>query len=308
MPSICWCARSRWKGSRRLPGFRECPAPMLLWWSRTRQRRSRRILPCSGCCGRSRISSGTTRIIMSGCAARRRCARLVQRKCSRPLAPSFKCQPDFVQERARDVLANRNPLPSEMSQTRFIPRFVLYCLAVAWFPNAVSSPPLRATEPNGAAGSEHDHGAGGSHVSRDFNGVLPTSENLTLRLNTDLGSVHIVPLQSGAPPVIRYTVHLETDARRGAAAELLDHYVFSAKTTPAGVEISGNLPQLPRGTGGAQVWVHFEVSVPASYSLDITTGTGDIDTFDVGGTATLVTEGGNIVGGRIGTNFMRGPG
>ena len=195
-----------------------------------------------------------------------------------------------------------------MSQTRFIPRFVLYCLAVAWFPNAVSSPPLRATEPNGAAGSEHDHGAGGSHVSRDFNGVLPTSENLTLRLNTDLGSVHIVPLQSGAPPVIRYTVHLETDARRGAAAELLDHYVFSAKTTPAGVEISGNLPQLPRGTGGAQVWVHFEVSVPASYSLDITTGTGDIDTFDVGGTATLVTEGGNIVGGRIGTNFMRGPG
>src|SRR4030095_6677370 len=68
-----------------------------------------------------------------------------------------------------------------------------------------------------------------------------------------------------------------------------------------------NLPQLSKGNG-AQFWVHFEIAVPASYSLDITTGAGDIQTVDVGGTATLVTEGGNIVGGRICANFVRGQG
>jgi len=165
---------------------------------------------------------------------------------------------------------------------------------------------LPANEPGATPAGEPE--GGGSHVTRDFSGVLPTSENLTLRLATDLGSVRIVPLPGGAPPVVRYTVHLETDAHRGAAGELLDHYAFSARTTAGGVEISGNLPQLSRAAGGAQFWVHFEVAVPQGYSLDINTGTGDIKTLDVGGTATLVTEGGNIVGGRIGTNFMREPG
>jgi TonB family protein len=185
-------------------------------------------------------------------------------------------------------------------------RIARYFLLGVWF-SLIASPPLPAKEPEVTV-VVHEPEAGGSHVTRDFSGVLPTSENLTLRLTTDLGSVLVVPLPTGAPPVVRYTVHLETDAHRGAAGELLDHYIFSAKTTSGGVEISGNLPQLSRATGGAQFWVHFELAVPPSYSLDINTGTGDIKTLDVGGTATLVTEGGNIVGGRIGTNFMLGSG
>ena len=145
---------------------------------------------------------------------------------------------------------------------------------------------------------------GGPHVTRDFNGTLPTGENLTLKLNTDLGSVRILPLEAGTTPVVRYSVHIETDARGATAAQLLDRYSFSAKNTAGGAEIIGNLPQLSKGNG-AQFWVHFEIAVPASYSLDVTTGAGDIQTSDVGGTATLVTEGGNIVSKRIGTNFGR---
>jgi len=145
---------------------------------------------------------------------------------------------------------------------------------------------------------------GGPHASKDLSGAIETRENLTLRLLTDLGSVRIVPLERGAPPVVRYSVHLETDARGSAAAQLLDRYALAAKGSPAGVEITGNLPPVPRGAG-AQFWVHFEVYVPASYSLDVASGAGDIQTFDVGGSATLSTEGGNIVGGRIGTNFSR---
>jgi TonB family protein len=162
---------------------------------------------------------------------------------------------------------------------------------------------LSAKDPEGnILGTEPPRDPGGRHVSRDFSGVLTTSENLTLHLYTDLGSVRIVP--ASGEPVVRYSVHVETDARGGLASQLLEHYVLNTKSAPTGVEINGNLPQLPRG-GNSQFWVHFEVSVPATYSLDVTTGAGDIQTADVGGTATLTTEGGNIVGGKIGTNLAR---
>jgi len=166
---------------------------------------------------------------------------------------------------------------------------------------------ISASEPGGHVVVVPEPGVepGGPHVTRDFDGTLSTGENLTLKLNTDLGSVRILPLKPGAPPVVRYSVHIETDARGSAAAQLLDRYALSARNTPAGTEITGNLPQLPRGSG-AQFWVHFEIAVPTTYSLDVTTGAGDIQTFDVGGTATLITEGGNIVGGKIGTNFPGG--
>ena len=146
---------------------------------------------------------------------------------------------------------------------------------------------------------------GGPHVARDFNGTLSTEENLTLKLNTDLGSVRIVQLKPGETPAVRYSVHIETDARGAAAAQLLDRYAITAKSTSSGAEITGNLPQLSKGNG-AQFWVHFEIAVPAGYSLDVTTGAGDIQTSDVGGTASLATEGGNIVAGRIGANFEAG--
>jgi len=162
-------------------------------------------------------------------------------------------------------------------------------------PNAIAVEPARGGEP------------GGVHVAKDFTGSLNTRENLLLKLNADLGSVRILVLEKGAAPMVRYKVHVETDARGAQASQLLEHYALSANNSGTGVEIKGNLPQqLNRGANAAQFWVHFEVYVPASYGLDVNTGAGDIQTSDVGGTATLVTEGGNIVAGRIATNFARG--
>jgi len=150
---------------------------------------------------------------------------------------------------------------------------------------------------------------GSAHASRDLNGVLDTQENLTLRLNTDLGSVHILTLGRGASPVVRYSVHIETDAREPLASQLLEHYVLSTKNLPSGIEITGSLPsQASHSVSSAQFWVRFEVTVPASFGLDINTGAGDIWTPDVGGAATLVTEGGNIVTGRLSTNSVEDPG
>jgi TonB family protein len=168
---------------------------------------------------------------------------------------------------------------------------------------AAEDPAAVIVEANGT-----EPGLGGAHFSKDLNGVLETNENLTLRLNTDLGSVHVVPLEKGAPPVVRYSVHIETDAHQPLAAQLLEHYVLSAASSPSGIEITGNLPQqASRGANGAQFWVHFEVSVPSTYGLDISTGAGDILTADVGGVATLATEGGNIVTGELSTNLSEGP-
>lgn len=194
-----------------------------------------------------------------------------------------------------------------MTESCFIPRIARRHLVTAILLAAASALAISATEPgvHVVVVPERIVEPGGPHVARDFNGTLSTNENLALKLNTDLGSVRILPQKPGATPEVRYSVHIETDARGAAAAQLLDRYSFSAKNTASGAEIIGNLPQLSKGNG-AQFWVHFEITVPASYSLDVTTGAGDIQTFDVGGTASLVTEGGNIVGGRIGTNFVRG--
>jgi TonB family protein len=151
---------------------------------------------------------------------------------------------------------------------------------------------------------EHASAPGSGHVTKDLTGFVDTDENLTLRLNADLGSVHIITLQRGEAPVVRYSVHIETDARQPLATQLLEHYVLSVQSSPSGIEITGNLPQqVSHGGNGAQFWVHFEVTVPASYGLDVSTGAGDILTSDVGGVATLVTEGGNIVTGQLSTNL-----
>jgi TonB family protein len=147
-------------------------------------------------------------------------------------------------------------------------------------------------------------------VSADRGGEFPTKDGLTLRLTTDLGSVKIVPLEPGAAAVVRYTAHIETDARAPLAEHLLEHYSLAAKATSAGVEISGTLPpQMARSYAiGAQFWVQFEVYVPRGYSVEVKTGGGDIETQDIGGTANLSTQGGNIRTGRIGVTGHPGMG
>jgi len=51
---------------------------------------------------------------------------------------------------------------------------------------------------------------------------------------------------------------------------------------------------IPRSGIWGAFWVQFEVAVPPGYNLEIKTDAGDIETLDIGGTATLFTQGGNI--------------
>jgi TonB family protein len=137
----------------------------------------------------------------------------------------------------------------------------------------------------------------------DRSGVLNTREGLTLKFIADEGSVKIITLERGATPVVRYSVHVETDLKINQAQQILERYSVSARNSPSGVEIVSALP--PQPPHGAQFSVHFEITMPANYNLDVNTEVGDIETTDIGGTASLVTQGGNIRTMRIGRNGMR---
>jgi TonB family protein len=100
-------------------------------------------------------------------------------------------------------------------------------------------------------------------------------------------------------------VHIETNARGPAAQQLLDGYVLKARPTNFGVELIGTLPPQSARSNEPQFWVQFEVTVPGGYGVDVNTEVGDIETQDIGGTASLRTQGGNIRAGRIGGSGLR---
>lgn len=186
-------------------------------------------------------------------------------------------------------------------------RVALFPALLPLFSAALLAPIVFAAEPSEPSSLERTLPAdpGSQHASVVRSGVLGTRDGLTLRLTTDLGSVNIVQIDAGAPPVVRYTVHIETDARGPAAQALLDSYTLKAKPSYAGVEITGTLPPQAARSADAQFWVQFEVAVPRGYNVEVITEAGDITTADIGGTASLHTQGGNIKTGKIGTSGVR---
>jgi TonB family protein len=177
-----------------------------------------------------------------------------------------------------------------------------FLFSLAWL-----APPVFAAEAKEPAAIEHTQPAdpGSQHASAVRSGVMDTKDGLTLRLTTDLGSVSIVQVEAGAASVVRYTVHIETDARGPAAKQLLETYSLKAKSIASGVEITGMLPPQAARFADAQFWVQFEVAVPRGFSIEVNTEAGDITTGDIGGTAALYTQGGNIKTGRIGASGLR---
>ncbi len=191
------------------------------------------------------------------------------------------------------------------SMARPVSRFRMSALLISLTPLAQPAFAGNTKEP---AALEHTQPSepGSQHASAVRNGVLSTRDGLTLRLTTDLGSVNIVQLEAGAAPMVRYIVHIETDARGTAAQQLLDSYSLKAKSLTSGVEITGKLPPQAARSADAQFWVQFEVAVPRGYTVEVNTEAGDITTADIGGTASLHTLGGNIKTGRIGASELHG--
>ena len=209
---------------------------------------------------------------MCGCAARRRCGRLVRENCSK-----------------RNVF--RRGSKHETVPVKLIMKKTTIAIAPLLCAAALLAPAIGAGngKPIPFAGELPRPAEPSPRITADRTGFVPTADGLMLRLTADLGSVKIVAAE-GSPEVVRYTVHLETDARASVAQHLLDRYSLVAKSTPAGVEITGNLPPQAAHLSGAQFYVQFEIAVPRNYSVEVNTGAGDIETGDIGGIATLVTS------------------
>ena len=144
-------------------------------------------------------------------------------------------------------------------------------------------------------------------ASVDRSGELVVANGMTLHVTADLGNVRIQTVPPGAPPVFRYTVHIETDAPNPAGQRLLDHYSLTTRETIDSVFLFGTLPDLNRlmashhiSNRNAQFYVQIVVTVPASFNLEVSTGAGDIETSDINGHVVLLTQGGNITAGSIG--------
>lgn len=150
----------------------------------------------------------------------------------------------------------------------------------------------------------------------DRSGDLRVSNGMTLHLSADLGNVRIQTLPAGAAPTLHYAIHVETDLAGAAGQKLLNSYSLTTRETVDGVFISGALPNVDtfqsphrQNNRNAQFYVQFVVTVPVTFNLDVSTGIGDVETLDIGGRVTLVTQGGNITTGRIGmvgTPYARG--
>jgi TonB family protein len=154
--------------------------------------------------------------------------------------------------------------------------------------------------------SRADTAAVPPHASVDRTGELRVNNGMTLRLNADLGNVRIETLPPYAPPVVRYSAHVETDAVGPLAQRLLGAYALTTRETIDTVFISGALPNTLRfpaahhlASRSVQFWVQFVVTVPANFNLDIETGAGEISTGDISGRVCLVSQGGDISTGRI---------
>jgi TonB family protein len=142
-----------------------------------------------------------------------------------------------------------------------------------------------------------------AHASADRSGELPVGDARTFSLMAEMGSVHILPQPAASAGTLRYTVHLETDAQEPVSRMLFEHFSLNCHNTGATILLNGFLPRF-RGNAerNSQFWVQYTVYVPANFSVEVHTGAGDIQTGDIGGHALLVTEGGNISAGRVGTS------
>ena len=169
-----------------------------------------------------------------------------------------------------------------------------------WLPALLFVAALAATLPY-LASPATDVQASADPVSRprltsDVSGSIPARDAQSLFLSTDLGNVVIHTQNTGK---VDYHVHLETDATQKNARQILTQFALTSRETHAGIYLKGRTSS--RELSG-RLWVTIELNLPRNFSLEVSTGGGNIQTDDVHGHVSLTTAGGNISTGNIGSS------
>lgn len=165
-------------------------------------------------------------------------------------------------------------------------RSVIAAFALAVFAGAAA-----ADGPNSKGQTPPDNTP---RVTSELYGSVATRDGLQLHLMTDLGRIVIHTQDVGK---IDFHVHLEADATQKHAHQLLKNFQVTTSEVSDGVSWQGRT--FGRHLGG-RLWVTIYVNVPKNYTLDASTGGGNIEMDDLNGRATLTTAGGNIIAGNIG--------
>ena len=137
-------------------------------------------------------------------------------------------------------------------------------------------------------------------VSSQLSGSVAAHPGGRLHLLTQLGNVVIhTGRHTGVRDAgkIEYSVRLEADGKRAQAKELLRQFHLYARVVPDGALIKGIAGGQPCC---GRLWVTITLDVPKDYSVDVSTGAGNIQIDDIGGRVSLYTAGGNISAGNIG--------
>lgn len=145
----------------------------------------------------------------------------------------------------------------------------------------------------GEAQPENPHPSG-PRVTSQLTGSVATRDGGRLHLVTDLGNIVIHTRDTDR---VNYSVSLEADASQKGAKELLKQFAISGREAADGVVVRGQT--LGRECSG-RLWVTIQVTIPKNYSVDVSTGGGNIESDDINGRAMLTTTGGNITAGNIG--------
>ena len=131
-------------------------------------------------------------------------------------------------------------------------------------------------------------------VAEEKSGNFPVREGQRLKLSTDVGNIRV---RTSEAPQVNYRVRVETLDTGVDAQKLLKQFVLTARPSPDGVVLNGSVPW---GEFRGRLWVTFDVSVPRTFQLDVTTQGGNVETDSINGRIALVTAGGNLVAGEVG--------
>lgn len=199
---------------------------------------------------------------------------------------------------------------------RAVLRASVLVLAVASLGGAASAKRAQRDKPPRQGASAGSSRTNTARVSEERSGEMMTSNGLRLRVIADQGDISVRTVNAGSSPgsaKVTYRVRIETDARTPNAKEVLNQYILSVRSTPMGVQIVGEVPKgsvSERVSGDysaslPRVRVSYQITVPRDYNVDVLTQSGNIETQDIDGAASLRTRGGNIIAGRIGSKTAR---
>lgn len=133
-------------------------------------------------------------------------------------------------------------------------------------------------------------------ASAPLHRTLKVADGGTLKIDADMGAIHVVPGASGSVTV---------DVKRTGNDDEVKAYVVNIDQSSNSVTIKGDYDRPSHWFNwSSNLDVEYTVSVPSRFNVDLKTSGGDIRVGDLAGEVVAKTSGGEIELGRISGNVV----